>query len=94
MTNNGTTDSALTTVPDMLGSDGLARIVGDFIRDLQGQRAQVDVLQVANQATDADPLPNNPNISYGERRTQINDGIREVCAKFEDVMDAVRALVP
>lgn len=90
MTNNSS--DPLAVVPDLLGDDGLARVVADFIRDMQNQRAQLQVMQVANSASDIDPLPNNPNLSYGERREQINSGIRLVCHRFEDVMDQVREL--
>lgn len=95
---NNDYDSTLTKlptkVPDLLGDAGLARVVADFIRDMQSQRAQLQVMQIANHASDVDPLPNNPDISYLERREQINDGIRAVCERFENVMDQVRAIAP
>lgn len=76
-------------IPDLLGDEGRLQLVENTLRDLQMQKASVELQQTINGSDSGAAIPGT-QLTYGERLTQIDEGIRLLAAEYPDEIDTLR----
>lgn len=84
---------------DALGSARRAQVIGAKLTALQQQQLDLEVTQIANDASDGDPAPGVPPkedgepTSYKDQRAKLKEAEEKIKAKYKKLMPLVETFL-